>query len=433
MNGKPRILAIDDTPTNLYTLGMALAGEFDLQIASSGPEGLVMARESPPDLILLDVMMPGMDGFETCRRFKAEPALAKTPIIFVTALSDLESELSGLSLGVADYIIKPFKVELVKLRIRNILRISSLSQELKASEECLRYVMEATGEGVWDWRMPDGVVHHNASWCRILGLDMSFLTHPVDTFMNLIHPDDRARVQRVLGACLAGDGVYASEHRLRHTCGHYVWVADRGRIVERAASGEPTRMVGSIANITERKRHEAEIHHLAYFDVLTELPNRRLLIERLQQAVLRNQRNKQFGALMFLDMDRFKHLNDTHGHAKGDELLIEVASRLRGCVREQDTVARLGGDEFVVMLENLSGPFDEAIVNARAVGNKILQALNGPYRLGELSYTSTPSIGLTLFSGKDDGIDGILKRADVAMYAAKSAGRNTLREAEPSS
>jgi diguanylate cyclase (GGDEF)-like protein len=133
---------------------------------------------------------------------------------------------------------------------------------------------------------------------------------------------------------------------------------------------------------------------------------------------------------MFLDMDRFKQLNDTHGHAKGDALLIEVASRLRGCVRELDTVARLGGDEFVVMLENLSGPFDEAIVNARAVGNKILQALNAPYRLGELSYTSTPSIGLTLFSGKDDGIDGILKRADVAMYAAKSAGRNTLREAE---
>ncbi|WP_374486373.1 diguanylate cyclase domain-containing protein [Zoogloea sp.] len=429
MNNKPRILAIDDTPTNLYTLGMALAGEFDLQIASSGPEGLMMARESSPDLILLDVMMPGMDGFETCRRFKAEPALANTPIIFVTALSDLESELSGLLLGVADYITKPFKVELVKLRIRNILRISSLSQELKASEECLRYVMEATGEGVWDWRMTDGAVHHNASWCQILGLDLSFLTHPVEAFMELIHPEDRAGVQRVLGACLAGEGNYASEHRLRHTCGHYVWVADRGRVVERATTGEPLRMVGSIANITERKRHEAEIHHLAYFDALTELPNRRLLIERLQQAIIRNQRSKQFGALMFLDMDRFKQLNDTHGHAKGDQLLIEVGRRLSGCIREQDTVARLGGDEFVVMLEHLAGPADDAIANARGVGYKILDTLNAPYRLGELPYASTPSIGLTLFSGKEDSVDGILKRADAAMYAAKAAGRNTLREA----
>ena len=428
MNSKPRILAIDDTPTNLYTLGMALAGEFDLQIASSGPEGLVMARESPPDLILLDVMMPGMDGFETCRHFKADPALATTPIIFVTALSDLESELSGLSLGVADYIIKPFKVELVKLRIRNILRISHLSQELKASEECLRYVMEATGEGVWDWRMTNGSVHHNASWCQILGLDLSYLTHPVETFMELIHPEDRGSVQRMLGACLAGNGTYASEHRLRHCCGHYVWVADRGRIVERSATGEATRMVGSIANITERKRNEAEIHHLAYYDALTELPNRRLLLERLQQAVLRNQRSKQFGALMFLDMDRFKQLNDTHGHAKGDELLIEVGKRLRGCVREQDTIARLGGDEFVVMLEHLPAPADDARGNARRVGDKILDALNQPYDLGGLPYASTPSIGLTLFSGKDDSIDEILKRADSSMYAAKSAGRNTLRE-----
>ena len=328
----------------------------------------------------------------------------------------------------ADYIIKPFKVDLVKLRIRNILRISHLSQELKSSEECLRYVMEATGEGVWDWRMNSGSVHHNASWCRILGLDMSFLTHPVDAFMDLIHPEDRAGVQRVLGACLAGNGNYASEHRLRHSCGHYVWVADRGRIVERSPSGEATRMVGSIANITERKRHEAEIHHLAYYDALTELPNRRLLLDRLQQAVLRNQRSKQFGALMFLDMDRFKLLNDTHGHAKGDELLIEVARRLRGCVREQDTVARLGGDEFVVMLEHLSAPIDDASANARTVGNKILEALNQPYDLGGLRYPSTPSIGLTLFSGKDDSIDEILKRADTSMYAAKSAGRNTLRE-----
>ena len=143
--------------------------------------------------------------------------------------------------------------------------------------------------------------------------------------------------------------------------------------------------------------------------------------------MLKNQRNKSYGAVMFLDLDRFKLLNDTHGHAMGDVLLIQVANRLQNCVREQDTVARLGGDEFVVMLENLSEQQEDAANNASIVANKILQMLDKPYQLGELTYLSTPSIGLTLFSGKDVTFDEVLKRADEAMYEAKAAGRNNIK------
>ncbi len=423
---RPKILAIDDTPENLVLLATALADDFDFQLAASGPRGLALAEGSPPDLILLDVMMPEVDGFETCRRLKANPALSDIPVIFLTALADLGTEISGLSLGAADYITKPINVQLVRQRMLNLLRLTQLANDLKASEERLRLVMEATGDGIWDWDIASGNIQHNSSWCQILGLDQSYLTHPIEAFTALIHPDDQAIVEQAIASCLAGDERYSSEHRLLHSNGNYVWVSDRGQVVARTADGKPSRMVGSIKDIDLRKRQEDEIHRLAFFDTLTELPNRRLLMDRLQQAVFRNNRAGTYGALMFIDMDRFKHLNDTHGHAMGDALLIQVARRLSTCVREQDTVARLGGDEFVVLLEGLAGPPELATSNAELIGNKILAALNQPYQLGAISYPSTPSIGIKLFTGANTQ-DEILRHADLAMYAAKAAGRNTLK------
>lgn len=425
---RPKILAIDDNPENLMVLGTALEADFEIQVASSGPQGLSLARVSPPDLVLLDVMMPEVSGFETCRLFKSDTELAEIPIIFLTAVDDLGAEISGLELGAVDYITKPIKVALVRQRVKNILQLTRLSHELKESEERLRLVMDATGEGIWDWNMVTGEVIHNATWCRMLGLSNVFLSHPMEAFSERVHPDDAHAVQQALRSCLEGDGTtYQSEHRLRHVDGHYVWLMDRGQVVERDREGRPLRMVGSIRDIDERKRSEAEIFRLAFYDPLTALPNRRLLIDRLEQAIVKNNRQLGFGALMFLDMDRFKQLNDTHGHAMGDLLLVQVAERLRCCVREQDTVARLGGDEFVVMLEHLAELPETALHNALIVGQKILKALNAPYQLNALRYISTPSIGLTLFAGKKYSVDGILKLADAAMYKAKQAGRNNIQ------
>ena len=240
--------------------------------------------------------------------------------------------------------------------------------------------------------------------------------------------EDAPAVQEAIHTCLHCEAGYISEHRLRTTDGKYIWVTDRGQVVQRSPEGTALRMVGSIRNIDDRKRYEAEIQKLAFYDTLTELPNRRLLIDRLHKAIQRNQRRGEMGAVRFLDMDRFKHLNDTHGHAIGDALLTQVASRLRHCVRAQDTVARLGGDEFVVLLDSLSTTRDGAQVNAHAVADKILQALNEPYRLSaDLSYSSTPSIGVTVFGGTNDSVDSILCRADEAMYKAKCAGRNNIK------
>ncbi len=424
---RPKILIIDDTPENLFLLATALESEFDLQLATSGPEGIELGKASQPDLILLDVMMPEVDGYETFRRFRRQPSLKQTPIIFVTAIADLESEVAGLALGAADYITKPIKIELVRHRIRNILRLTRMERELKSSEERLSLVMNVTGEGIWDWQVHCGEVRHNMTWCRMLGLDEKHLSHPVADYANRIHSDDALAVRQAINDALIHGKPYHQEYRMRHEDGHFVWVSDRGEVVSRNANGAPERMVGSIANIDERKRNEEEIRQLAFFDPLTGLPNRRLLLDRLQQAIIKNQRSKSLGAVMFLDMDRFKQLNDLHGHAMGDALLVQVAARLVKCVRAQDTVARLGGDEFIVMLESLADLPDLAISHARRVGQNILASLNQPYQLGELSYASTPSIGLTLFAGAEDDVNAVLKRADWAMYKAKEAGRNTIR------
>jgi diguanylate cyclase (GGDEF)-like protein len=197
------------------------------------------------------------------------------------------------------------------------------------------------------------------------------------------------------------------------------------------AAGTTTHYVGVFQDITARKTAEEEIRNLAFYDPLTHLPNRRLLLDRLQQAVAASSRNGRYGALLFLDLDNFKTLNDSLGHDIGDQLLVEVAGRLHACVREGDTVARLGGDEFVLMIQDLNEAGGEAAAQAEATASKVLAALNRPYQLGSQDYRGSSSIGVALFSGREIGIDELLKRADLAMYQAKAAGRNTLRFFDP--
>jgi diguanylate cyclase (GGDEF)-like protein/PAS domain S-box-containing protein len=196
-------------------------------------------------------------------------------------------------------------------------------------------------------------------------------------------------------------------------------------------NGAVTHYVGADVDITERKAAEDAVKNLAFYDPLTRLPNRRLLLDRLDHALASTTRSGREGALMFIDLDNFKTLNDTLGHNMGDLLLQHVAQRLLTCVREGDTVARLGGDEFVVMLEDLSKDIPEAAAQTEAIGVKILASLNQPYQLATHEYHSTPSIGATLFTDHIFGVDVLFKQADIAMYQSKKAGRNTLRFFDP--
>jgi diguanylate cyclase (GGDEF)-like protein/PAS domain S-box-containing protein len=311
-------------------------------------------------------------------------------------------------------------------------KLIQAEQHLQKSEQRLRLILQGSSDAPWDWDMVTGEIYYSERWWEMLGYAAGELGTDIDTWRRVMHPDDLPRVNAFVTELLAGRRqTYSLEFRLRHRDGRDVPVLSRGFVL-RDADGRALRISGTNTDLTERKQDERRIYELAYFDHLTGLPNRRFLIEELDKTLARSSRSGQFGALLFIDLDNFKLLNDTMGHDVGDMLLRQVASRLRQALRDSDQLARLGGDEFVVVLENLGAATLDAGAHADHVARKILTLLGQPYDLPGHPAASTPSIGITLFDGNTGGIETLLKQADLAMYRAKSDGRNTARFFDPS-
>ena len=304
-------------------------------------------------------------------------------------------------------------------------------QSLHKSEERMRLALQGSTDAPWDWDLVTGEMYYSPRWWDMLGYAPGEEPSDAETWLRMAHPDDRARIATALDELLPGPRqAYSFEFRLRHRDGHFVPVLSRGYVLRNAA-GKALRLSGTNTDLTERKRVERRIHELAYFDQLTGLPNRRFLIEELSQILARNGRAGRHGALLFIDLDNFKLLNDTLGHDVGDLLLREVARRLRRALREGDHLARLGGDEFVIVLESLGASTAEATIEVQAVGRKLIEVLAEPFDLAGRQCASSPSIGATLFDGGPSDIDTLLRQADLAMYRAKDEGRNTLRFFDP--
>jgi diguanylate cyclase (GGDEF)-like protein/PAS domain S-box-containing protein len=314
---------------------------------------------------------------------------------------------------------------------RDITAARRTEASLRLSEERFRTIARATTDVVWDWNLEDDTLWVSDSIGAVFGYAPADFSGPIQAWSSRIHPDERERVVRHIRAAIDGpeDG-WTDEYRFLRKDGSTAFVLDRGTIL-RGADGRATRMIGAMVDLTERHQARRRIEYLAYYDPLTELPNRQLLMDRLQRALESCAQRHCAGALLLIDLDDFKSLNDTLGHAVGDELLKQVAQRLRDGVGPNGTVARFGGDEYAVLLEDLGADLDGACARASAVGERLLAALGKPYQLGEYSHHCTTSIGVVLFGDAGDGIGELLKRADMAMYAAKGAGRNTLRFFDP--
>ena len=316
-------------------------------------------------------------------------------------------------------------------RARALQLAAEMTRELRESEQRWAFALEGAGDGVWDWNLQTRVAITSQRWKDIVGRDVN----TIDDWEKLIHPNDQSQVMAAIQICFAsrpGSSVTCiAEYRIRCGDDQWKWVLSRGMVVERNADDLPLRIIGTITDISDRKLAEEKIEELAFFDSLTHLPNRTLLMDRLKQAMTVGNRNGTCGAVLFIDLDHFKTLNDTLGHDKGDLLLQQVAQRLAVCVREGDTVARLGGDEFVVVLGSLDESAQEAATQTEVVGEKILASLSQIYRLGDIDHRSTASIGATLFCGHQSSIDDLLKQADLAMYKAKETGRNAVRFFDP--
>ena len=290
---------------------------------------------------------------------------------------------------------------------------------LDISNERWKLAVEEAGDGVWDWNILTNEVVYSKRCKEILGYGPD---ETPDRFFeqweSRIHPDDRDAVLDALRLSITG-APYHSEYRLQHKDGSWKWVLARTVVVRQDDAGKPVRMSGTLSDISQKKESEELIWRHASFDTLTGLPNRRLFRDRLEQEVRKAHRSGLGVALLFIDLDRFKEVNDWLGHDAGDMLLVQAANRLNACVRDSDTVARIGGDEFTVILTELS---DKAHVEH--IAQKIINTLAEPFRLNDDMAYVAGSIGITLYPIDADDPEELIRNADQAMYAAKRAGRN---------
>lgn len=301
---------------------------------------------------------------------------------------------------------------------------------LKHSESLLREAQYVAQLGSWELLPQQNQLICTNEVYNIYEMEPQEGNLQASEFVERVHPEDRELMVKVYRSLMRGAPSSNFEFRLQFPDGRIKWLYARC-----TSYGEPgklaTRLVGTIQDISARKQTEQQIHDLAFYDLLTGLPNRRLLTDRLHQAQATSTRTRQYGALLFIDLDHFKNLNDTRGHDVGDQFLQVVADRIKHCIRESDTAARFGGDEFVVMLEGLHEDIKVAASMVELVAEKIRDKIAQPYHLDGEEYHSSPSIGVSLFCGEEVSVDQLLKHADVAMYEAKASGRNSIRFFDP--
>ncbi|MDH4449818.1 MAG: EAL domain-containing protein [Rhodoferax sp.] len=283
-----------------------------------------------------------------------------------------------------------------------------------------KLALESTGDGLWDWNIQTGNHSFSQRLLDMYGFSAHALNEQDNAFDSLTHPDDLAQMLNDRQAHLDGlTPVYSNEHRVRCHDGAWKWILVRGTVVQRDEQGRPLRMVGVHTDVTARKEAEALVRQQAFYDPLTGLPNRRMLRDRIEQEIKRNRRDGRMMAVLFIDLDHFKEVNDTMGHDTGDLLLVEAARRLRSCLREHDTVARMGGDEFTLLITEL-----DEVAHLQPLLHKLLQTLSNPFDLLQERVFMSASIGVTICPDDGQEVETLYKNADQALYVAKGAGRN---------
>ena len=452
--GNPIILIVDDTTENLRVLSMALADQgYDVRGMINGEMALRAAQAEPPALILLDIRMPGINGYEVCWRLKASPSTQDIPVIFLSAMGDSIDKVQAFGVGGVDYITKPFQIDEVLVRVKNQLALQAaqrtirqmnqtleqqvhartaelaqanriLSQEieerkrieknLRDSEMRYRLVADNISDlvGVQDLR--GDFVYVSPSCLGLLGYTADHLLG--QNLYDLVHPDDRERVRLQLQALRPPQTTAQLVYRAVRSSGDDLWLEtlarpilnERGRVVQ----------VQTVSrDVTERVRVEAQLRHQALYDDLTQLPNRTLFMERVDYALHQGHSLRSF-AVLFIDIDRFKLINDSLGHGAGDHLLVSAVKILTQYLRPFDTLARWGGDEFSLLLPDL-----DDITSAIDMATAIQTGLAQPIALGEQSVVISASMGIVWSAGQYRNGSEILRDADTAMYRAKSRGR----------
>jgi predicted signal transduction protein with EAL and GGDEF domain/DNA-binding response OmpR family regulator len=448
LSGSTVLVVDDDAGGRRLTRATLSKAGFKVVEAADGQQALDVMRVQMPDLVLMDVSMPVMDGFTACAELRRLPGGSRVPVVMMTGLDDVQSIEHAFEVGATDFITKPINWAILPHRVRYMLRASVAIHRLNQSQRRLSNAQRIGEMGDWEWDVQQDRLVSSEQALRIFGHDTNKGALNLAAFLATVHTQDTERLQLACERAVYSGDAFAIDHRIVLQDGSVRYVHQQVEVIERDAGGQALQLAGAVHDVTSRKAAEEQIRQLAYFDSLTGLPNRALFVEQVQKAIARADRQAEQLAIMFIDLDHFKRVNDTLGHSAGDELLRQVSQRLAGLVRNADSVtrgevptdtefanltgeiadpvepsdvhsiARLGGDEFIVLLTDVRRIEDAALVAMRLV-----EALAEPVVIEGTEIFVGGSAGVAIYPDDGRDINTLLMNADTAMYRAKASCR----------
>lgn len=428
---EPTVLVVDDEASIRLPARFSLENSgFSVVEAEDAEEALEMFDEKSPDLVLLDVMLEGSDGLSVCQTIRNRERGEHVPIVIMTSFDDEQTINSAFEAGATDFVTKPINLLILGFRVRYWLRSSRVLQRLKLSEKRLNKAQEIAKMAHWQWDLETGKIDFHGHNLHIFGVEMRSTSY--DNLLANVLQDDRSHVLQSIERARERKKPFAVQYRVLDEKGGERTIVSQGEFKLKADKGWFS--FGVVQDVTEMKDAESKIRYLAYYDSLTGLANRALFKEYWQKIELLNRRNSSNIAVMFIDLDHFKQINDTLGHPIGDKVLVCVSERLQAILRHSDVISRgddvtvsslisrVGGDEFTLLVTNLLSPEEAGVIASR-----IIKILGEPLELEGNSLRLSASIGISLFPQDGEDIDTLLKHADTAMYEAKNKGRNNFQ------
>lgn len=429
----PLALIVDDDPTLRALSRMSLEQE-DLRVeeASSGQAAIDIAAVTMPDIIILDLQMPGMDGFVACQQLRQLPRGEFVPILIMTGLDDIDSIAQAYEVGATDFIVKPCPGLILNQRVRYMLRASEMLNALRSSESRLAQAQRIAQLGGWEWDLVKDLMHVSDAACRILGIAPALCDHSQASYLARVHEADRALVAEAMREAVASGTEFDLDHRLVQNDGTERIVHVLGETIM-DDTGRAECMVGTVQDVTDMRTTEAKIYFLANYDSVTHLPNRSLFLHRVAQAMTCGAGSHIIGALLVVGLDRYHRLRDMHGSRKAEQLIKDVVERLQHTLSagvthvpstgaETPVLARLSDDQFAILYTHLSAPEDSA-----KVAHTLMSALGTPFVIDGTSVTLSAHIGLAIPGADGVDADVLLRNAVTALQAAKTTGQNSYR------
>ncbi len=410
------VLIVDDDPGFRMNTSDALhAAGYQVIEADNGKQAISICQTNPPDLILLDAVMEGMDGFETARRLLKLKSLKNIPILMVTGLEDINAVKQAFDTGVSGFVTKPVNYMVLKHHIMFNLRASQNIKILNEVHEQLASAQKIANLGYWRWDSIKDTFSVSENFSRLLGIDTDICCHTLGDYLKFVHPEDRSFVRSVITDVTQNAPLKPIDYRLV--------INEHPTLVVHQELGtspdSPNIILGTIQDITQKNATERHIRQLAYTDALTGLASRSYFYKHVGDYINSAQRRQERFAMLFLDLDGFKNINDSMGHDIGDKLLITIAQRLEHVLRHSDFVARLSGDEFCMLIDNVN-----ELYGAADAARRCLEEVNQPVLLEGKTIHPRCSIGIAHYPDDGQDLKTLLKAADSAMYAAKADGKH---------